>query len=74
MTDGQLKVYERYLNPTTVGTGGSKTAFELGRNGFPNRYDKTSLAYAAWRAGGVLWKRYSWKASDERNHIGPESR
>lgn len=55
MTDGQRRIFDRYTNdPKCPKTGGVATAFDCGLAGHPNRFGKTSLAWAAWKAGDAV--------------------
>jgi hypothetical protein len=51
MTKEQRKVYKQYLGTSGPGAGSLKTAFLRGQAGTRNVYLKTSLAWAAWKAG-----------------------
>ena len=51
MNKEQKKVYSQYLRSAGPGAGSLKTAFLRGQAGTRNVYFKTSLAWAAWKAG-----------------------
>ena len=51
MTEQQRKVYKQYRGTSGPGAGSLKTAFLRGLAGTRNVYFKTSLAWAAWKAG-----------------------